>query len=79
MALFIRQDEQRSKLQERITAELNEKSRLKAEMEKKSRPDGVEDSRYLRESQMMSTRAWIWVLVILAVIIGSVAWASMQA
>ena len=61
MALFIRQDEQRSKIQDRITAELQEKARQKAlETE---RPDGVEDSAYIKNTQSTTNFAWIWIVV----------------
>lgn len=75
MALFLRQDEQRSKLQERITAELNEKAKRQAEIDRQPPPDNVEDSRFLRDSQMMSTSAWIGALIILLAITGLVVWA----
>lgn len=75
MALFVRQDEQRSKLQEKIAAELNEKSRPSAELENKPLPDGVEDSRYMRDYQTMSQRAWIWILIILLAVSGLIIWA----
>ncbi|HMM62074.1 MAG TPA: hypothetical protein PKC86_00790 [Candidatus Saccharibacteria bacterium] len=61
MALFIRQDEQRSKIQDRITAELQEKARQKAlETE---RPDGVKDSAYIKNTQSTTNFAWIWIII----------------
>jgi len=45
MALFIRQDEERSELQKRLAAELQEKTRKS--VEKNNQIDGVEDSSYI--------------------------------
>lgn len=46
MALFIRQDEERSELQKRLATELQEKARKSTE-EKNRQVDGVEDSSYI--------------------------------
>jgi len=49
MALFIRQNEERSKLQERLAAELQERAKIAAA--KNDLPDGVEDSEYLKATK----------------------------
>lgn len=67
MALFIRQDDQRSKLQERLAAELREKARLKSEAENNNLPDGVNDSEFLKGSRQTSRFAWVWIVVIIVV------------
>lgn len=61
MALFIRQDEQRTKIQDRITAELQEKARQKAL--ETDRPDGVTDSAYIKNTQSTTNLAWIWIVL----------------
>lgn len=63
MALFIRQDDERSELQKQIAAELQRKAIDKSAIT--SRPDGVEDSQYVKGSKVSSHYAWVWVLGIL--------------
>ena len=76
MALFIRQDENRSELQTRIAAELQEKARKKAK--EAELPDGVKDSAYIKGTTQTSRSAWIWIVglffalvAIIMLIIGS--------
>lgn len=64
MALFIRQDDERSELQQRVAAELREKAKKRAEG-KSDLPDGVEDSNYLTDTKSTSTLAWVWIVIIL--------------
>ena len=64
MALFIRQDDNRSKLQERVAAELREKAKLQAG-KSPDQPDGVEDSRYLEGTKSTTSLAWVWIAIIL--------------
>lgn len=63
MALFIRQSEDRSKLQERLAAELQE--RAKARALENERPDGVEDSRYLEGTKRTTSLAGVWIAIII--------------
>jgi hypothetical protein len=65
MALFIRQDDERSELQKRIAAELHRKANEKSVLS--DRPDGVEDSQYIKGSKTSGPHAWIWVLGLLVV------------
>lgn len=67
MALFIRQSDERSKLQQRIAAELQEKSKLRASAE--SLPDGVTDSQYLKDTKQTTGIAWVWVVLVVIVAI----------
>ena len=62
MALFIRQDDERSKLQERIAAELREKAKAKGQANP-GLPDGVEDTNYLKDTKQTTSLAWIWVVI----------------
>ncbi len=67
MALFIRQTEDRSKLQEKLAAELQEKAKARALQS--ARPDGVDDSAYLKDTKQTTSLAWVWILIVLAVIV----------
>ena len=62
MGLFIRQNENRSQLQERLAAELREKAR--ARLDSGDQLDQVENSQYLKNTEATSQRAWIWLLVL---------------
>ena len=65
MALFIRQDDERSELQKQIAAELQRKSIEKSKLIE--RPDGVEDSQYVKGSSVSSKYSWVWVVFIIVV------------
>lgn len=67
MALYVRQDQNRTELQERIAAELQEKARAKAEPA--DRPDGVEDSRYIEGTKRTTTLALIWLVIGIAAVV----------
>ena len=62
MGLFVNQNDQRSKLQERIAAELREKAKASSLQEKASL-DGVEDVKYLEGTKQTTTLAWAWILI----------------
>ena len=64
MALFINQNESRTKLQERLTAELNEKAKKRAEHDG-ALPDGVTDSNYLKNTKTTTSLAWVWIVIVL--------------
>ena len=66
MALFIRQNEDRSKLQGRLASELQEKAKARAL--EQERPDGVDDSRYLEGTKRTTSLAWVWVLIVLCAV-----------
>ncbi|MFZ3009819.1 MAG: hypothetical protein WA030_02245 [Candidatus Microsaccharimonas sp.] len=71
MALFVRQDENRTELQTRIAAELQEKARKKAE--EAELPDGVTDSEYIKNTKQTSKLAWVW-LVVFVIVAGLIIW-----
>jgi hypothetical protein len=75
MALFIRQNEDRSKLQERLAAELQEKAKARALENNTS--DDIEDSQYLKDTKPTTSLAWVWV-VILIIAVGIVLALMMQ-
>ncbi len=64
MALFIRQDDNRSKLQERLATELREKAKARAETD---RVDGVDDSQYLEGTKPTTSLAWIWIAIVITI------------
>jgi len=66
MALFLRQEDGRSKLQQQIAAELQAKAKAKAEAA--DLPDGVDDSRYVENTKKTTTLAWAWLIIAVAVI-----------
>lgn len=71
MALFIRQNDDRSKLQERLAAELQERSKQRAA--EADLPDGVEDSQFVKGTKQTSSFAWVWVIIAL-IAIGVTVW-----
>ena len=71
MALFVRQDENRSELQKRLATELQERAKQKAK--EVERPDGVDDSEFIKGTKQTTSLAWVWILIAIA-IIGLVIW-----
>lgn len=72
MALFIRQDEERSELQKRLATELQEKARKNAE-DKNRQVDGVEDSSYIENLKKPATQSILIVILVLGLIL-SIIW-----
>lgn len=64
MALFIRQNEDRSKLQERLAAELNERARKRDEQDKHPGED-IENSVYLQNTKQTTGLAWAWIAILI--------------
>ena len=63
MGLFVRQNEERSELQQRLAAELQEKAKKRAENEA-VRPDGIDDSSYLENTKTTTSLAGVWIAII---------------
>jgi hypothetical protein len=63
MALFVNQNSNRTKLQERLAAELAEKAKKKADIADKERPDGVDDSAYIEGTKKTTSLAGVWVAI----------------
>lgn len=61
------QKDDRSELQKRIAAELQEKAKKKAQG-MGTRPDGVTDSQYLKDTKTTTSLAWVWVLIGIATV-----------
>jgi len=61
MALFVRQDENRSELQQRLATELQERARAKAKAAEQ--PDGVTDSAFIKGTKETTSLAWVWAII----------------
>lgn len=66
MALFVRQNDERTKYQQQIAAELQEK--LKNRSEDAERPDGVTDSMFIKNTARTTSHGWIWIVLIAVII-----------
>lgn len=71
MSLYLKQNETRSQLQDKLAKELQERAKEKAKTF--DQPDGVTDSAYLKNTKQTTSLAWVWVLIVLA-IIGIAVW-----
>ncbi len=67
MGMYIRQENSRTKLQERVAAELAEKAKQKTPAAG-DRPDGVDDSEFLKQTKTTTSLAWVWVLILIAAV-----------
>jgi hypothetical protein len=66
MALFIRQEDGRTELQKQIAMGLQDKAKKNTELA--DRPDLVEDSQYIKGTKKTTSLAWIWIVIILAIV-----------
>lgn len=74
MALFIRQDDSRSELQERLAAELQARAKERDKID--NHPDGVTDSEYMKNTSQTSSLAWLWILLVV-VALGVIIWLTL--
>lgn len=72
MGLYLKQNETRSELRQRIEKELQEKARQRSD-EPVDLPDGVEDSAYIKNTKSTTSLAWVWLLIFIAVV-GLIIW-----
>ena len=70
MALFLKQEDDRSELQKRIATELQAKMADKPKQA--DLPDGVEDSQYIKGTKETTSLAWAWILIIIAAVVISI-------
>lgn len=70
MGLFISQNDTRSKLQEKIAADLQ--ARVKQAQAGDASFDGAEDISYLEGTKQTTTLAWAWIIIAImaAVVVG---------
>ena len=71
MALFIRQDEQKTEFQNQLAAELQARAIERAKLA--DRPDGVDDSQYINGTKKTTSLAWVWAIIII-VTVGIAIW-----
>lgn len=67
MGIIVRQDDNGSKLQERIQAELQDKA--KRQPQPTDDVDGVEDSQYVDGMKKTTSLAWVWVCLGVIVVV----------
>ncbi|HZJ34522.1 MAG TPA: hypothetical protein VFD55_00725, partial [Candidatus Angelobacter sp.] len=58
-------------LQNRLATELQDRAKERAKLT--DRPDGVDDSQYIKGTEKTSSLAWVWVVIILLAI-GIIVW-----
>lgn len=64
MGLFVKQNSYRSELQEKIAAELREKTKSSS-LREDAALDGVEDITYLEGTKQTTTLAWAWIVIVI--------------
>ena len=68
MALFIKQQDDRTELQNRLATEMQQRAKERAKSA--DMPDGVDDSQYIKGFKKTTSLAWVWaVLIIIMAII----------
>jgi hypothetical protein len=76
MALFLRQTEQRTKLQEKIAADLRNKASLTTLVDDGTSPTDPEKLTYLDGTKKTTTLAWVWMLIFMLAIITFIIYAT---
>lgn len=71
MSLFIRQSDNRTELQKRLAAELQERNKQKTAATEL--PDGVTDSEYMKNTTSTTRSVIIWIIIGF-VVVGGVVW-----
>lgn len=64
MGIIVNKQDGRSKLQERIAAELREKHQKYHDPERQV-VDGVDDMQYLKGTKQTTTLAWAWMIIVI--------------
>lgn len=67
MSLYLKQSETRSQLQDKLAKELQDRAKEKAKTF--DQPDGVTDSAYLKDTKSTTSLAWVWMLIVIAIIV----------
>lgn len=68
MGLYLKQENTRTKLQEKIAADLADKAKKKT-LSDGDRPDGVDDAAYLHNTKKTTSLAWAWAIIAVAVVV----------
>jgi hypothetical protein len=69
MGLFINQNENRTKLQERLDTELRAKAAERLNGGGESQTNTIDDSQYLEGTKQTTTLDWAWLLIGIAVVV----------
>lgn len=67
MGQYLNQRDNRTELQQRLDAELRAKAAAKSKIESE-RPDGVDDSAYIKGTKTTTSLDWAWLLIIIFVV-----------
>lgn len=67
MALYLKQQNTRSELQEKLAKDLQERAKTKPQPF--DQPDGVEDSAYVKHTKQTTSLAWVWAVIFVAIIV----------
>ena len=62
MGLYLKQNENRSELQQRLDAELRAKAAARSKQES-DHPDGVDDRAYIEGTKQTTSLAWAWAVI----------------
>ena len=69
MGVIVSKDQDRTKLQKRITADLRNRSQTARSGEVDKEPDFAEDSAYVKDLKKTGRFSWIWIILIVLAII----------
>ncbi|NLA42849.1 hypothetical protein GX865_01650 [Candidatus Saccharibacteria bacterium] len=64
MGLYVRKNEQRSKLQERIASEMREKAKRDSDINNPPVIDGVDDSGFMEGTKSSSSLLGVWLVLL---------------
>jgi hypothetical protein len=64
MALFVQQNDERSKLQQQVANNLQERAKNQ-ELVNDNTPDGVNDTEYIKDTKPTTSLAWLWLLIVI--------------
>jgi len=67
MALYTKQEVERTELQKRVAEGLQDKAKKARELS--DGPDLVEDSAYIKGTKKTTSLAWVWILIVIAAVI----------
>lgn len=67
MGLYVKQDQGKTELQQRLDAELRAKAAAKLKQEQ-SPEQSIDDAEYLKNTKKTTSLAWAWLLIFLATV-----------
>lgn len=66
MGLYTKQEVERTELQKRVAEELQDKAKRSKQLA--DEPDLVEDAAYLKGTKKTTSLAWVWTLILIAIV-----------